>query len=77
MVKTRTGLESETCLDISRVVFNGLAVVINAPIDITERQTIGKRMELGERIRMTWPLRICQVEEREKESESTVDQRSE
>lgn len=77
MVKARNGLESAICLAISRVVFKGLAVVINAPRDMTERQTRGKEREFGDRMRMTWPLRTPHLEERENESESTADQRSE
>lgn len=65
VVKARNGFESAICLEISRVVFKGLVVVINAPRDMTERQTRGKERELGERMRMTWPLRTLHVEERE------------
>lgn len=77
MAKARNGFESAICLLISRVVFKGLAVVINAPRDMTERQTTGKEREFGERMRMTWPFRTPHVVEREKERESTADQRSE
>lgn len=77
VAKASFGSEFETCFLISRVVFSGLAVVMTAPSDMTDRQTMGKEREFGESIRMTWPLRIFHVEEREWESESTDDQRSE
>lgn len=57
MVKARTGRESSICLAISPQMLIGLAVVMMAPSDMTERETIGKRMELGERIMTTLPLR--------------------
>lgn len=53
MVKARTGFESAICLAISCSVLRGLVVVIMAPSDMTARQTIGKKIELGERRRMT------------------------
>lgn len=57
MVKARTGRESPICLEISSDVLIGLAVVMIAPSDITERETIGKRIEFGESIMTTFPLR--------------------
>lgn len=53
-----TGLELAICLLISRLVLRGFVVVIMAPSDITERQTMGKKMELGESNKTTSPLRI-------------------
>lgn len=75
-VKASEGFESAICLAISEAVLSGLVVVMMAPSDITERQTIGKKIELGERRRMTWPLRIPMLE-REVATESTAFQRSE
>lgn len=58
VVKASEGFELAICLAISRGVLRGLVVVITAPKDMTERQTMGKKMEFGESKRMTWPLRI-------------------
>lgn len=53
MVKTSEALESKICFDISWAVLSGLAVVMTAPRDMTERQTIGKKTEFGESTRTT------------------------
>ena len=53
IVKASTGFESAICLAISLGVLRGFVVVIMAPRDITERQTTGKKIELGERRRIT------------------------
>lgn len=42
VVKARVGLESETCLAISREVLRGLVVVMMAPREMTARHTMGK-----------------------------------
>lgn len=47
-----------------------------APRDMTERQITGKKMELGERRRMTCPFRIP-MSERVVATESTADHTSE
>lgn len=75
VVKARTGFESATCLEISRVVLRGLVVVMMAPRDITARQTTGKKIELGEKRRITWPFRMP-MSERDEATESTARQRS-
>lgn len=76
MVKARTGLESEICLPISRLVLSGLVVVMMAPRDKTERQIRGKKIEFGARMSTTEPFRIP-MSERQAETESTPFQNSE
>lgn len=57
MVNARTGRESPIWFEISPGVLIGFAVVMTAPSDITERETTGKRIEFGESIMTTSPLR--------------------
>lgn len=76
VVNARTGFESAICFAISELVLSGFAVVIIAPRDKIERQIIGKKMELGARMRMTWPLRIP-MPESDVATDSTAFQRSE
>lgn len=52
VVKASEGFELAICLAISRVL-RGLVVVIMAPNHMTERQTMGKKMEFGESKRIT------------------------
>lgn len=47
------GSESLTCLEISAVVYNGLAVVAMAPTATTAKKATGKRRELGDITRTT------------------------
>lgn len=75
MVKARTGLESDICLPISRLVLSGLVVVMIAPRDKTERQIRGKKIELGARISTTEPFRIP-MSEREVATDSRALQNS-
>lgn len=58
VAKASFGLQSATCLEISEAVLRGFAVVTTAPSDMTERQTRGMEMELGERMSTTSPLLI-------------------
>jgi len=53
VVKASEGFELAICLAISRGVLRGLVVVIMAPNHMTERQTMGKKMEFGESKRIT------------------------
>jgi hypothetical protein len=75
VVKARTGFESAICLAISQGVLRGFVVVITAPRDMTERHTTGKKMELGESRRMTWPF-LTPMLERDVATESRALQSS-
>lgn len=69
-MKTRTGFESAICTANSRDVLRGLLVVIIAPRDITERQTMGMKMEFGAMMMTMFPFRIPNSD-RHVETEST------